>query len=754
MTADAVRVTERRIPPRGRGKGGERVNAGGSTAHSESIAASDPTTPMTPFDLARIQIHPDTRGSQPSTDGVLRDRRKEAAADGAVDGPAQETTSRPASQPAPPGLGLGNGSAVPASDRAHFESMLGADFSGVRVHPQAPTAVRLGARAFTAGRDIGFAPGEWAPGTPRFRSLLGHELVHVLQQGTDGIAVQLQETADVEAEAAEAVDINALTNGDLIYYLVTADDWLAEHGSEKGAEYDSYAGSREWLDEERMLRCQLGHVWLADTSQRSPGALLQFVAGSGGQTEIVAVDPAAASAMGREQLAGPIITVEQFDSSVAAGTFVLSQESIQPSEGESQAAGSATAQALPLAPPLLRDVPMPRGTALEGPVALRYYPGAVTAPPNTAKFDLISGGTATYYLTTERKRPAEAAISGPGKTTVVNQVLTGADVVSIKGPQINKTIEEMNPDWVKHVVAEALNKWVNKEGNPRTSTGSGEDFRIFAESPQSLTIHIEVPEEALARYPDLQQAADAQLAENRFVSPDIPLDTAVRVSGWQRRLPALGPGRTVAAQGLAGGVIAAVIGDVCLLFNAEDHPDLMRDLAVQTAQQGVIGVTASTSQTMIEEAVKKGGARILSQEGAALLGRAGGAGFVGAGLEVYDLWNSAEPVSEEEAFLRISRKAAIGVASNEVGFLAGAATVGAVTAGVEIAMLGGYIGAAAGSWAPVVGTVVGFVVGLAVGAVVGLILEALIPVPGETSTGAPASMRSGGPVPTFRFPPR
>ena len=74
------------------------------------------------------------------------------------------------------------------------------------------------------------------------------------------------------------------------------------------------------------------------------------------------MDPAAASAMGREQLAGPIITVEQFDSSVAAGTFVLSQESIQPSEGESQAAGSATAQALPLAPPLLRDVPMPRGT--------------------------------------------------------------------------------------------------------------------------------------------------------------------------------------------------------------------------------------------------------------------------------------------------------------------------------------------------------------------------------------------------------
>jgi hypothetical protein len=85
------------------------------------------------------------------------------------------------------------------------------------------------------------------------------------------------------------------------------------------------------------------------------------------------------------------------------------------------------------------------------------------------------------------------------------------------------------------------------------------------------------------------------------------------------------------------------------------------------------------------------------------------------------------------------------VASNELGFLASAAT---------ITMFGGYFGATAGSWVPVVGTVVGFVVGLAVGAVVGLVLEWLIPVPGETSTGAPASVRSGGPVPTFHFPPR
>jgi hypothetical protein len=397
---------------------------------------------------------------------------------------------------------------------------------------------------------------------------------------------------------------------------------------------------------------------------------------------------------------------------------------------------------------------MPRGTALEGPVALRYYPGSVTAPPNTAKFDLASGGTATYYLTTERKLAAEAARSGPGTSTVVNQVLTGADVISVKGPQIGRAVEDMDPDWVKGVVRLALDKWVNQKGNPRTPTDAGADVRMFVEAPRSLTIHIEVPEEALALHPDLQQAANSALADAGFVSPDIPQNTSVRVSGWQRRLPALGTGGTVAAQGLAGGVIAAVIGDVYLLFNAEDHPDLMRELAAQTGEQGAIGVTAGTSQAMIEAAVKQGGARLLSQEGAALLGRAGGAGFVGAGLEAYDMWNSAEPVSEEDAFLRISRKAAIGVASNELGFMAGAATVGAVATAAEIAMLGGYIGAAAGSWAPVVGTVVGFVVGLAVGAVVGLVLEALIPVPGETSTGTPATTRTGGHIPTFHLPPR
>jgi hypothetical protein len=63
---------------------------------------------------------------------------------------------------------------------------LGYDFSGVRIHtgPQSDLLNRrLGARAFTTGRDIFFRGGEYDPGSARGRELIAHELTHVVQQG-------------------------------------------------------------------------------------------------------------------------------------------------------------------------------------------------------------------------------------------------------------------------------------------------------------------------------------------------------------------------------------------------------------------------------------------------------------------------------------------------------------------------------------------------------------------------------------------
>ena len=67
------------------------------------------------------------------------------------------------------------------------------DFSGVRVHTDAraaESAQAVGAHAYTMGRHIAFAAGQFAPGTHQGRQLLAHELTHVLQQGDRGFSIQ------------------------------------------------------------------------------------------------------------------------------------------------------------------------------------------------------------------------------------------------------------------------------------------------------------------------------------------------------------------------------------------------------------------------------------------------------------------------------------------------------------------------------------------------------------------------------------
>jgi hypothetical protein len=69
--------------------------------------------------------------------------------------------------------------------RAFYESRLAHDFSNVRVHagPAAAAAAKaLDARAFTLGRHVFFADGQFRPDAPRGRHLLAHELAHVVQQ--------------------------------------------------------------------------------------------------------------------------------------------------------------------------------------------------------------------------------------------------------------------------------------------------------------------------------------------------------------------------------------------------------------------------------------------------------------------------------------------------------------------------------------------------------------------------------------------
>jgi hypothetical protein len=79
----------------------------------------------------------------------------------------------------------GGGTALPPGTRHFFEERFGSDFGDVRVHssPQASEAAKSAhAHAFTIGRDIVFGQGRYTPESQAGRSLLAHELTHVVQQ--------------------------------------------------------------------------------------------------------------------------------------------------------------------------------------------------------------------------------------------------------------------------------------------------------------------------------------------------------------------------------------------------------------------------------------------------------------------------------------------------------------------------------------------------------------------------------------------
>ncbi len=103
----------------------------------------------------------------------------------------------------------GRGEMLEEGLRTKMESALGADLSAVRIHRDGTADALsrgLNARAFTLGRDIYFAAGEYAPETETGQHTLAHELTHVLQ-GHAGTALVVGSVYDpAEAEADEVAN--------------------------------------------------------------------------------------------------------------------------------------------------------------------------------------------------------------------------------------------------------------------------------------------------------------------------------------------------------------------------------------------------------------------------------------------------------------------------------------------------------------------------------------------------------------------
>ncbi|HUQ06585.1 MAG TPA: DUF4157 domain-containing protein [Kofleriaceae bacterium] len=131
---------------------------------------------------------------------------------GGAQGGAQFPDESPTSWMASASGGGGGGAPMAESVRAPMEQAFNADFSAVRIH-QGDQATQMGAHAYAHGADLHFAPGQYAPDTDSGRSLLGHELAHVVQQAQGRVTATTQLKGvginDDDALEREADDLGA-----------------------------------------------------------------------------------------------------------------------------------------------------------------------------------------------------------------------------------------------------------------------------------------------------------------------------------------------------------------------------------------------------------------------------------------------------------------------------------------------------------------------------------------------------------------
>jgi Domain of unknown function (DUF4157) len=155
-----------------------------------------------------------------------------------------------------------SGQSLEPEARAELEARLGHDFSQVRVHTDvraAESASTMHSRAYTVGRDIVFAAGEYAPETTSGRRLLAHELAHVVQQSGSlsemepplpaSLPLSDGQSSMPEAEAESAA--RAVANGQ---QLTTA---LGHHEPSLQRQEASEEETRRWMGAGRQPMYQL-----------------------------------------------------------------------------------------------------------------------------------------------------------------------------------------------------------------------------------------------------------------------------------------------------------------------------------------------------------------------------------------------------------------------------------------------------------------------------------------------------------------
>jgi hypothetical protein len=197
------------------------------------------------------------------------------------------------------------GQPLDAGTRAVVEPRFGQDFGHVRVHTDAAaarSAEAIHAKAYTAGSDIVFGPGQYAPHSDSGRRLLAHELTHVAQQAAGQTAAVQRDVIDMPpvtirstrnpvekavpglgnlqgqgvtsggptlAHGQQSITQNAPTPTDVLPFR--GGGWDGDTILTKLGQYDTVAGT-----DSDALRC-VQAVAMASRITRGPAVVVQFL---------------------------------------------------------------------------------------------------------------------------------------------------------------------------------------------------------------------------------------------------------------------------------------------------------------------------------------------------------------------------------------------------------------------------------------------------------------------------------------------
>lgn len=160
-----------------------------------------------------------------------------------------ETTSSVDGAEAPPAVHdtlASSGAPLDAGTSAFMSERMGHDFSGVRIHTGAKadaSAKAVNANAYTVGRDVVFAAGQYQPHAPLGQRLIAHELAHVVQQGAASAPTALRRDGpsgpDAPLKEAKKEDATGAVEGGLktIADAASKDEKLKAFGLDLAKQY-------------------------------------------------------------------------------------------------------------------------------------------------------------------------------------------------------------------------------------------------------------------------------------------------------------------------------------------------------------------------------------------------------------------------------------------------------------------------------------------------------------------------------------